>query len=372
MHEKVYVLHYVPGFDHGGIESRLLDWYRNIDRSKVQFDLLKVTTDNDNPMIEEFKSLGGKVYTLPKFTPKTYFRFKANVKKFFDDHNKYKVIHCHSPITGKYVINEAKRHNVTTRIMHSRTIQFNKDSSFKFFREYLKKASFKNATDYFACSKKAGEWLFGPESVKKNKVKVINNGIESERFIYNSAIRTELRKHLDLGNSFVIGNVGRFSQPKNHSFMIDIFSEFNKKHHNSKLLLIGEGPEKERVIQKVNKLDLSEKVLFLGKQENIWEYLQCIDLFLFPSFFEGFGTTAIEAQAAGLITIASDAVPPSVDITDLIQHLPLSTNAKAWADTMQDYSKGYERKNMYEEIVKAGFDVKYTTEFLEKVYLGGN
>ncbi|MGE7905349.1 glycosyltransferase family 1 protein [Peribacillus sp. NPDC094092] len=368
MYKKVKILHYVPGFDHGGIESRLIDWYKNIDRDKIQFDLIKLTPDTENPLIVKFKELGGKVYTLPKFSPKTYFKYQKELKKFFNEHD-YNAVHCHSPITGHFVLQRAMKSGIPIRILHSRTTQFNSDSSFIPIRNYLKKLSTIYATDYFACSKEAGTWLFGEKAILDKKVKIIDNGIEAENFIFNNNTRMKLREKLKLNNNFVIGNVGRFSTVKNHSFMIDIFNEICKVNKNSILMLLGDGPTEENIKAKVKELNLVDKVLFLGRQTDVEKYLQAMDVFLFPSQFEGFGTVAIEAQTAGLRCIVSDGVPFSVDVTDLIEHLPLSIGPEKWADNILQYSKGYKRNNMYEEIVRAGFDVKSTIKFLEKFYL---
>ncbi|MFD4817054.1 glycosyltransferase family 1 protein [Peribacillus butanolivorans] len=369
MYKKVKILHYVPGFDHGGIESRLIDWYKNIDRDKIQFDLIKLTPDTENPLIEKFKDLGGMVYTLPKFSPKTYFIFQKELKKFFNEHD-YNAVHCHSPITGHFVLQRAMNNGIPIRIMHSRTTQFNSDSTFIPIRNYLKRLSVSYATDYFACSREAGTWLFGEKAILDKKVKIIDNGIEAEKFIFNNNIRLKIREELKINNNFVIGNVGRFSSVKNHSFMIDIFKEISKINKNSKLMLLGDGPTEEEIKAKVKELNLADKVLFLGRQTDVEKYLQAMDVFLFPSHFEGFGTVAIEAQTAGLRCIVSEGVPSSVDITDLIEHLPLSTGPEKWAKNILQYSKGYKRNNMYEEIVNAGFDVKSTIKSLEKFYLG--
>lgn len=367
--KKIKVLHYTPGFDHGGIESRLIDWYKNIDRSIVQFDLVKLTNaDDNNQLIRNFKDLGGNVFTLPQFSITSIRSFIQALNDFFEKNSDYDVVHCHSSLSGSFVLQEAKKNNISVRIMHSRTTQFDPGSKLLPIRKYLKKRSNKYATHFFACSKEAGEWQFGKENVDNGNVMVINNGIESEKFIFNAGVREKVRQDLKLNESFTIGHIGRFSSVKNHTFLLDVFKEITKRHSDSKLLLIGDGPEEYNIKQKVRDMDLEDKVLFLGRQKDVEKYLHSLDVFIFPSLFEGFGTVAIEAQASGVKCIVSDGVPRSVDISDLIEHLPLSAQPREWAEVAMQYVDGYKHHNMYEEIVNAGFDAKFTAKLLENFY----
>ncbi|MCA0981205.1 glycosyltransferase family 1 protein [Exiguobacterium aestuarii] len=370
MERKLRVLHYVPGFDQGGIESRLLDWYRNIDRNKIQFDLIKLTPDRNNDLIEEFKLLGGNVYTLPKFSPKNFLSFRKELRYMFKSNDSYDVVHCHSPATGYFFLKEAKKNNVPVRILHSRTTQFNSESTFIFVRHQLKKLANNYATSYFSCSNEAAVWQFGEEALLNQNVTIINNGIESYKFKFNYNTRIKILSELELDNCFVVGHVGRFATAKNHLFLIDVFNEITKKQKNARLVLIGSGLTKKEIEEKVNKLNLSDKVIFLGEKNNVEDYFQAMDVFLFPSHYEGFGTVAIEAQAAGLKCIVSEGVPNTVDVTDLIEHLPLEAGPMFWANKVLEYSRPYERRDTYEEIVNAGFDaittVKYLSEFYNK------
>ncbi|WP_226670492.1 glycosyltransferase [Metabacillus litoralis] len=364
---KYRILHFVPGFDHGGIESRLIDWYHKIDRSKYQFDLLKLTPDDNNSLIMEFKTLGGNVYTIPKFNIKNYVKFRLELKKFFREH-KYDAVHCHSPITGKFVLEEAQKSKIPIRIMHSRTVKFDTKSKFLFYREYLKKRVVSFSNTYFSCSKEAGEWMFGA----KSSFKIINNGIRTDNFIFNLETRQRVRKELNLKDSFVIGNVSRFTQSKNHDFLVDLLYEIdNRGYNNCRLLLLGDGPTKMNIKERANEKGLLDKVVFLGKKENVWDYYQAMDIFVFPSEFEGFGTVAVESQASGLKTIVSTGVPMSVNITNLIKHLPLEIGIEDWADEVIK-SFNYKRDNRRLDIINKGFDVSTTVKELEIIYSGNN
>lgn len=366
---KIKVLHYIPGFDQGGIESRLLDWYRNIDRDQIQFDLVKLTPSKKNELLEEFVALGGNVYTLPRFSPKTFFSYITELKKIFNTNESYDVVHCHSASTGYFFLKESKKNGISKRILHSRTTQFNPESSFVPIRGFLKKSANYYATSFFACSEQAAIWQFGKEAYVENKVEIINNGIESQKFSFNPYKRSMVREELNLEKSFVVGHVGRFATAKNHLYLIDIFNEIVKIKPEAKLLLIGEGLTKESVQEKVEKMKLSDKVLFLGGKGNVEDYFQCMDVFVFPSQYEGFGTVTIEAQASGLKCIVSDKVPKEVSITNLVEHVPLSADPKRWADLAVSHSISYEREDTSTQIINAGFDTKSTAQYLSNFYI---
>ena len=366
--KPVRILHYVPGFEFGGIESRLLDWYNNIDRTKVEFDVL-IQTDLDNEIIRDIKNLGGNIYKISKFSPKTLFGFLRDVSNFFAVHDDYNAVHCHSLTTGYFIMKEAKRRNVSKLILHSRTSSFSGEKT-SAIKKIFKKLSVSIATDYFACSKEAGEFMLKNTRFKKKPVTVIKNAIEADKFVFNLNKRTEIREQLNSSDSFVVGHIGRLTSAKNHMFLLDTFFEIYQQNRNSKLLLIGDGPLKNDIIKKAKQLGLIENVLLLGYKENIHDYLQAMDVFVFPSHYEGFGTVAVEAQASGLYCVVSDGVPKAVDVTHLVEHLPLSAGPPKWADRILNYHNGYKRKNMYEQIVEAGFDARSTAKWLEKFYLG--
>lgn len=366
--KPVKVLHYIPGFDLGGIESRLLDWYRNIDRTKVQFDVL-ILTDLDNELVREIQALGGNVYKISNFSFKTIIKFMKDIKKFFSENNDYSVVHCHSLTTGYFILKEAKKYGISSRIIHSRTTSLNSEEKFLFVKNQMKNKTPSFATDYFACSQEAGKWAFNKKKLQSSKFMVINNGIEIKKFIFNLEKRKQLRGKLKIENSFIIGNVARFTSSKNHEFILKVFSEVLKKDETSKLMFIGEGPTEKKIKQIANEMGILDHILFLGRKNNVEDYMQCMDLFLFPSHFEGFGTVAVEAQAAGLPCVVSEGVPKSVDITNLIEHLPLAKEPAEWAKYILKFRDGYERENMYNEITQGGFNAETIAKWLENFYL---
>lgn len=360
--KKVKIIHFVPGFDHGGIESRLLDWYKEIDREKYQFDLIKTTVSHENKLIDEFRELGGKVYTIPKFSPKNYNKFKSKISEIFSNNN-YNVVHCHSPSTGNFILKIAKKYRVPIRIMHARTNQFDKSTSFLLYRKYLKRKTLKNSNVYLACSKSAGEWMFG----KTNKFEVIKNGIYVNHFKYNLEKRIQIRKQLKLGNAIVIGYVSRLSPSKNHLLLLDIVKDMRVRGKNIKLLIIGDGPYKGEIIKKIKYLEIEENVMLLGQVNNVNDYYQAMDFFIFPSEYEGFGTVAIESQASGLKTLVSDRVPTDVDLTKLVERVSLSAELSEWIDAIES-NYPYLRYDTSQEVIDAGFDVKESVRKLESIY----
>lgn len=364
--EKVKILHYIPGFKFGGIESRLIDWYKGIDRTKVQFDVL-VHTDLDNDLLTLIKEMGGQVYITEKFSLRNYMNFIREIRKFFNSNNDYAAVHSHSLVTGYFILKRAKKHRIPKLIIHSRTKSFIGERSI-FVKKILKRMTAKIANTYFACSKEAGEFLF--QGIKKENFTVIKNGIQVEKFIYDSVVRDSVRASLNLKNSFVIGHVGRFTYAKNHLFLIELFKDVCERIDNAILLLVGEGPSIDEVKNLIHKYNLQDRVIFAGYKPNVNEYFQAMDVFVFPSHFEGFGTVVVEAQASGLKCLVSTGVPDSVDISGLTEHLSLSEDIRVWTEKVVDISKGYTRKNMLVEVREAGYDAKDISKFLEKQYMG--
>ena len=221
--------------------------------------------------------------------------------------------------------------------------------------------------EFLACSKLAGEWLY-PEKYL-DRVKIINNGIDIEKYKFNLEIRNQLKKEMNLEEKFVLGHIGRFSYSKNHKFLIEIFNEVQKIEKESILLLIGNGELEEKTKDQVKQLNLEEKVIFLGTTDKVESYLQIMDVFVFPSQFEGLGLVAIEAQTAALKVIASDKVPLEAKLSDYLEYFSLNKNSKEWAEEILKYKNSYERKDMTKEIEKVGYSIKSSAKELEKIYL---
>lgn len=360
--EQIRVLHIVTYMGRGGLETMIMNYYRNIDRNRVQFDFL-VHRDFEADYDKEIQELGGKIYRLPPLNPLSK-EYLSKLDNFFKEHKEYKIVHSHLDCMSAIPLKYAKLNGVPVRIAHAHSSNQTKDLKYPLKLFYKTKIS-KYASQLFACSDEAGRWMFGENA----DFIVLNNAIDTEKYLFNNNTAQKVRKELNIKNdSLVIGHVGRFENPKNHSFIIDIFAETLKKNSNSVLLLVGEGSLRKSIEEKVNSLGISNKVIFAGLRTDVNELLQAMDVFLFPSLFEGFGIVALEAQASGLPCLISDKVPIECKKTDLVYQMKLSDASDKWADKLVELSK-IERKNTYEEIRESGFDIKANAEKLEEFYL---
>lgn len=366
--EPIRVLHEDVLMDPGGIEALLMNVYRHIDRSKVQFDFM-VHRPQRTFYEDEIEKLGGHIYKTPKFSPLPgqYQKFMHSVEDILRAHPEYKVIHAHAEL-NLWPLMVAKKLGIPTRIAHSHNAKTTVNLKYFFFL-YEKMKIKKYCTDMFMCSTPAGIWTFGKKAVDNGEVHFIKNGIETERFEYNEEIRTNCRQKLNLGDKFVVGHVGRFMQQKNHDFLVDIFAEIHKLRPDSVLMLISNGRLMESVKKKVHNLGLDDAVLFLGDRKDVNELMQAMDVFLFPSLWEGLPLTGVEAQAAGLPVVMSDVITDEVCITDNIYTMSLKDSAEKWANKVLTVCKDFQRKNVRQQIVDAGFDIRTTAKWLEDFYL---
>jgi glycosyltransferase involved in cell wall biosynthesis len=370
--KPVRVLHIVSVMNHGGIENLLMNIYRNINRNKVQFDFL-VTREERGIFDEEIKELGGKIYNISHISKKGYFKYKKIVDEFFKEkRKKYKIIHCHMNTWAGFFLPLAKKNNIPIRIAHSHSADYKVTlrSLPKFLiKKYHSLFINNTATHFFACSEKAGEWLFG-KTISDNYLKVIRNAIKTDNFRYDRNKVVKKRKKLNINSSaFVIGHVGRFTYQKNHEFLIDIFNEISIQAPSAKLILVGTGELEKEIKRKVKKKDLQDEVEFLGLRNDVNELMMVFDIFLFPSRYEGFGIVALESQAAGAKTIISNEVPEEIDITDLVKRISLDKSAEYWAEKVLNFKNCKDSRDYYQEIIDAGYDIKNTAEELQNFYI---
>jgi glycosyltransferase involved in cell wall biosynthesis len=365
MKEPVRVLMVVTQMSRGGMESRIMDIYRKIDKSKVIFDFL-CHRENKGDYDDEIIKMGGRIYMVCPMSLKNYFKYKSELRSFFKEHPEYRIVHCHLNAMCTPVLKAAKEAKVPVRIAHSRTAGAKLD--WKLPIRFISKLFLKKyATDYFACSELAGQWLFGRKAVQVGKVKIINNAIDSIKFIFNDELRELYRERLNLKNKLVIGHVGRFAYPKNHNFLIDIFLEIKKLRGDAVLILVGDGELKNEIQNKVNSLGLDKSVLFIGKVDNPHDYYQVFDMFLFPSHYEGLPGAVIEAQAAGLSCIISSSITKEVKITEFVEFISLKESAANWAEKVLK-KEVIKRQNTYKQISKEGYDVTIVAKELEQYY----
>lgn len=359
------ILQVFARMDRGGAETMIMELYRNIDRSKIQFDFV-VHTKDKCAFDEEIIGLGGKLYRVPKYTGINHSKYKKVWNSLFSTYPEYKIIHAHVRSTASIFLKIAKRYGLTT-IAHSHST-----SNGYGIGASIKNALQKNLLSYsdflLAASEEAGKWLFGSEAIKEDNFFVLNNAINTEKFIFNKEIREEVRKKMKIDTKTVIGHVGNFKKEKNHKFLIDIFKEYHTINPNSILMLVGEGNLEDTIKNKVKDYGLLDSVLFLGSRSNVNELMQAMDVFVFPSLFEGLGIVAIEAQAAGLPTLVSDTLPIEVKVTDIIDFISLNASFKEWENAIFKKTN-YRREDKKIEVIQAGYDINTTVEFLKTFYL---
>lgn len=365
----IRILHVLGGLSLGGAESRIMDLYRNIDRNRVQFDFL-IHNSNKEHFYEEVMSLGGKVYSLPRFKVFNYFAYKRAVKDFFAMHHEYAAVQGHMTSTASIYLPIAAQYGIPTTIAHARSAGV--AGGVKGLITRLLRRNLDKKTDYcFACSELAAESVYGKSTVESGRVKIIPNAIEASKFVFNQEIRNRIREELDLNGKFVVGHVGRFQDMKNHTFLADIFAEIEKKEKNARLLLLGEGGKMSEIKEKVARLNLTDKVLFLGNKSNVSDYYQAMDYFVFPSLYEGLPGTVVEAQASGLHCLISDTITKEVKLSPMVTMFSLQKEAKEWAEHIL-CDQEYEREDTLDIIRNAGFSIDTQIDQMTQIYEKAN
>lgn len=348
-----------------GLETMLMNYYRNIDRDRLQFDFL-VHRAEKYEYDDDILQMGGRIYHVPPISIKNFFAYYNALVCFFKTHPEYKIIHCHLDALSGISLYIAKKFGVVIRIAHSHNNGFDKDK--KFVLRYIAKHLIpKNATHFWGCSTDALEFMFGKSIAEKSISWILPNAIDLEKFSFNESIRQNIRNQLKLEKKFVIGHIGRFSYQKNHLLLIQIFNAFHKKYPESVLLLIGTGPDYIKIQSLVSKLGLSSAVLFLGVREDISDLLQAMDTFILPSHFEGFGIVLLEAQANGLPCLASDNISSEANISGEIKFLSTCDSPEKWADCILENS--VKRYNKQDQLRRAGYDIKSASSKLMQSYL---
>lgn len=365
--EPIRVLQVVTTMERAGLETMLMNYYRNVDRTQVQFDFLR-HRDGEHAYDSEILAMGGRIYTVPPFDPLNTNGYLTALDAFFREHRDYQVVHAHLDCLSAPVLRCAKKYGIPTRIAHSHVSQMTFDFKYPirmFFRCQIPGV----ATDLFACSEDAGKWMFG-----KKQYRIVPNAIDCGGFAYDEGKAEKLRRESGLEGCFVVGHIGRFDPVKNHGFVLDVFREIAARHENSVLLLAGTGDTMPAVRSQAEAYGLAEKVRFLGSVSNVPDVLQMMDVFVFPSLYEGLGISLIEAQAAGLpCYTALNCVPEAANVTGDVRYLPLDMQPQEWADIiLRECSGGKKRESRIDMICDAGYDIHAQAHKLETFYLDCN
>ena len=363
----IRVLHSVSNMDRAGLETMLMNYYRHIDREKVQFDFL-ANKPKPGAYEDEVRELGGRIFVSPGFNPVKLPKYRAFMKNLFAEHPEIQIVHAHNGALAYYALREAQRNGIPHRIAHSHNSRINWDLKWpikQYCRAHMKKA----ATDFWGCGELAVEFYFGKQIAQSKSYTLIRNALEDERFIYQPQVRERLRRKYQLGDRFVLGHVGRFMYQKNHTFLIDIFAQVHRQNPNTVLFLIGEGELEGKIREKIARLGLTDSVVFTGSIPNVNEMYQMMDVFLLPSLYEGLPVVGIEAQASGVPCIFSDTVTEEVRITDVTEFIPLTAPVEQWASAILKHTKSEPRRDMTADIVKAGYSIHTEAEKMQQMYL---
>lgn len=356
------VLQVVNVMDRAGLETMLMNYYRKIDRTRVQFDFLTHRPD-EGAYEEEIRSMGGKVYHAPRLYPQNYAQYYKFMKAIFISHPEYKIIHSHIDTMSVFPLYAAKINQIPMRIAHSHTSKLDIDAKLPI--KYLAKLMVPHVANLkCACGIKAGEFLFG-----KREYKVINNAIDLGKFQFDMGIRTRKRGELGIQDEFVIGHVGRYSYIKNQTFLIDVFKEILRINPKSKLLLIGKGEEEFALRKKAADLQLDDKILFLVDRPDVHELYQAMDVFVMPSLFEGLPVVGIEAQANGVPCVVSDSISDEILLTDVITSMSINKSPEEWAKKIISIQKD-RRTPTIEQLKVNGYDVQLESSKLVEWYEG--
>ncbi len=351
--KTIRILHCVAGVGRGGYEALIMNVYRHIDTDKVQFDFLY---SFDGVYKEEIEKLGGKLYKIPFITQCGPFAYANNLDKFFKEHPEYKIVHSHMDKFSGIVMKCAKKHNVPVRIAHSHNTANEGNFIYHIVKDYYGKMVNPNCTHRFACSDEAAKWMFKD---KADSALIVKNGVDLSRFAFKDTTDKD---------KFTICCVARFTQQKNHSFLIDVFKKICDKKQNARLLLAGSGPLKKQTEQKAESLGLKDKVEFLGDVSDVPSLLYKSDVFCLPSLFEGLGIVFIEAQSCGVKCVASDNVPKEAKVSDDISFLSLDKGAQFWADYILNLDVSSKKDNS-QSVRQRGYDIANTAKILEDFYI---
>lgn len=342
------------------METFIMNVYRHIDRSVLQFDFL-YHYNRPSFYDDEIVALGGRIYRLSVRQDNNFLRYARALNAFFAAHPEYGVIHGHYSGFGLWYNHYAKKHGVAVRIGHSHNTTAEK--SLAGAADALLSAFFRyGVTHRLACGQAAGRALYG-----RRPFTVYPNGIELDRFAFSEEKRRAERARLGLREAAVYGHIGRFTQQKNHSFLLDVFAELSRRQPSARLLLAGAGPLEAEARAKAGALGLAEKVLFAGLQKDTPALYCAMDCFLLPSLFEGLPVVLVEAQANGLPCFVSDTVSPEAALGTGLQFMPLGAGAAAWAECI--LAAPLERRDNRAALAAAGYDVADTARRLQALYL---
>ncbi|RIX52636.1 glycosyltransferase family 1 protein [Paenibacillus nanensis] len=367
MERPIRILHAAVNMNRGGAETLLMNLYRNVDRSLVQFDFL---TSKEGVFDDEIRRLGGRVHRIPYIDQAGHRGYRRALRDFFRSRrDEYDIVHAHMDRMSGFVLRAAQLAGVPVRIAHSHNTRSEGSLAARLYKRYAGLYIGISATHRFACSSAAAKWLF---PMKKNEAVLLKNGIDPEKFAYSQAVRASVREELGLSEStYAIGHVGRFNAQKNHAQLLEIFGGVQRRIPNSVLLMAGDGPLRQEMERKASELGITEQVRFLGVREDVERLLQAFDAFVFPSHHEGLPVTLVEAQASGLPCYISDAISREADLGLGLVHF---LSNRLHDDYIARIAAGRERQSDRSSaslcLAEAGYDIRATARWIQDYYAG--
>ena len=343
-----------------GVDSVVMNYYRHIDRNRVQFDFF-IDGYNQTLIDEEILDLGGRIIKLEPYENSMRTNMRQCRNAFTE--GAYTIVHSHLNTLSCFPLYAAFRAKVPIRIAHSHSTTSRGEWKRNLMKQALRPFSKTFATHYAACADYTARWLFGSQTVQNGKVHVIQNAIDTARFSPNESARQRIRKEFNLENRFIIGHIGRFAFQKNHELLVRIFAEVYRQNPNAALILIGTGELEADIRTLVKELCIEHAVFFTGIRRDIPDFLNAFDVFFLPSRYEGLPVVGIEAQAVGLPCLMSDAVTKDTAITPLVEFFPLHADIEAWAQKLLSYE--HTQKRPYPDLLRAsGFDIHHAAQDL--------
>ena len=366
--KPIRILHVLNSLNRGGAETMLMNYYRKIDRRRFQFDFV-VHDSNLGVYAAEVSQLGGHIYYVPKFKGYNVFACIQAWQRIFREAQNDRIVQGHMPSTaGLYLL--LARLNGRLTIVHAHSDdRANEDSlGRRMARRILYALARRIAQRFYGCSKRAGEASYGKKIVESEAFSLWHNAIDYKRFAFQREVRDSLRSKLGLAaGTFVIGHVGRFTWAKNHEFLLNLFTEFHKNHPDSRLLLVGDGELRSKLEQQMQDLHIRESVIMTGAVDNVEDYMTIMDVFVFPSHYEGLPTVNIEAQVNGLRCIVSTGVPEEVCIASgQVAFLPL-TDKSRWLSELEK-SMVIGRTSSTMALQNRDYDILQTVKWAESEY----
>lgn len=364
MSEVKRILQVLTTTNKGGAETMVMNCYRAIDKTRIQFDFL-VHRSERGDFDEEIEQMGGRIFHTISIRPWNYLTYFKDLDRFFYEHEgEFVAVHAHIQENSCFALKYAEKYGIRNRVCTSHAADRNKDYKF-LFRKFAMLFGEKSITAKLACGVEAGKCLYGDNA----NFQVMHNPIDVKKFVYNQEVSRSLREEKGWGDHLIIGNVARFGYPKNQTFIVDIFAEVLKKRNDAVLVFIGHGPDMPMVKNKVHQMGLDDKVFFEGLQNNVAKYLSAFDVIIHPSIFEGMPISIIEAQSAGVKCFLSDTIDSDVNVTGDVTFLSLDHIPKEWADAILKVVP-YPKPDNYQKIVDAGYDVFQSLNQLITIYLG--